>query len=245
VLKKFGLYGLLRIAVPILPGAAQHWMNLLLILMAGNVLWVGLATIAQRKLDWMIGYSSVMHAGYIFLGIATLNIIGFNGAALLIFAHGIAVAALFAVSGKLREQTGTLTLKELGGIAKTAPFLGIVFGFAGFAAIGLPGFGNFASELMIFFGAFKSGTGAPLTNFQIVTVISLWGAVVSAIFMLRAYSAVFMGEPQKRWSNVTDATAGTRWPLVMLLGVLMVAGFYPQFFLNFIQPSMKALLDLL
>jgi len=248
VLKKFGLYGLLRIAVPILPEAAQHWMNLLLIMLAGNVLWVGLATIAQRKLDFMLGYASVMHAGYIFLGIATLNIIGFNGAALLIFAHGIAVAALFAISGKLREQTGTLTLSELGGIAKTAPFLGLDFGFAGFAAIGLPGFGNFASELMIFFGAFKSGSGyamgVPLTNFQIVTVISLWGAVISAIFMLRAYSAVFMGEPNQRWSHVTDAKPATRWPVFMLLAVLMLAGFYPQFFLNFIQPSMKSLLAL-
>jgi NADH-quinone oxidoreductase subunit M len=244
VLKKFGLYGLLRIAVPILPEAAQHWTNLLLIMLAGNVLWVGLATIAQRKLDWMIGYASVMHAGYIFLGIATLNIIGFNGAAFLIFSHGIAVAALFAVSGKIREQTGTLTLTELGGLAKTAPFLGLAFGFAGFAAIGLPGFGNFASEILIFFGAFKSGTGVPFTNFQIVTVISLWGAVISAIFMLRAYRAVFMGEPQPRWSKVTDAAASTRWPIVLLLAVLLLAGFYPQFFLNFIQPSMKALLAL-
>ena len=102
VLKKFGLYGLIRIAVPLLPAGAQHWANLLLILLVGNILYVGLVTIAQKRLDLMLGYSSVMHMGYIFLGIAALNVVGVSGAALLMFAHGLSIAALFALAGQLR-----------------------------------------------------------------------------------------------------------------------------------------------
>ena len=83
VLKKFGLYGLLRIALPLLPEGARHWSSLLLVLLSGNIIYVGLVTIAQKRLDWMLGYSSVMHMGYIFLGIASPNVIGMNGAALL------------------------------------------------------------------------------------------------------------------------------------------------------------------
>src|SRR5213595_23 len=65
VLKKFGLYGLLRLAIPLLPEGARHWTTLLVVLLLGNILYVGLVTIAQKRLDWMLGYSSVMHMGFI------------------------------------------------------------------------------------------------------------------------------------------------------------------------------------
>ena len=102
VLKKFGLYGLLRLALPLLPEGAQQWSTLLIVLLLGNIIYVGLVTIAQKRLDWMLGYSSVMHMGYIFLGIASGTLLGTNGAALLIFAHGISIALLFALAGEIR-----------------------------------------------------------------------------------------------------------------------------------------------
>src|SRR5262249_30188336 len=154
VLKKFGLYGLLRIALPLLPDGAQYWRTLLVVLLLGNIIYVGLVTIAQKRLDWMLGYSSVMHIGYILLGIALAKLIGLNGAAVLMFAHGLSIALLFAISGEIRRRTGTLAFSELGGLAKVMPFAGFAFGVAASAAIGLPGFANFAGEVMIFFGAF-------------------------------------------------------------------------------------------
>ena len=129
VLKKFGLYGLLRVALPLLPEGARHWSSLLLVLLIGNIIYVGLVTIAQKRLDWMLGYSSVMHMGYIFLGIASANVIGVNGAALLMFAHGISIALLFALTGEIRHRTGTLEFTDLGGLAKAMPFAG--FGHLG------------------------------------------------------------------------------------------------------------------
>src|SRR5438067_12730223 len=83
VLKKFGLYGLLLSATPLLPDGAHHWTQLLVVLLLGNIIYIGLVTIAQKQLDWMLGYSSVMHMGYIFLGIASANILGTTGAAAL------------------------------------------------------------------------------------------------------------------------------------------------------------------
>src|SRR6185503_284620 len=205
VLKKFGLYGLIRIAVPLLPEGAQHWANLLLVLLVGNIIYIGLVTIAQRRLDLMLGYSSVMHMGYIFLGIAALNVIGVSGAAVLMFAHGLSIAALFAMAGLLRDRSASLAFENFGGLGKTAPFLGAAFGCAAFASIGLPGFANFASEIMVFFGAFKPAVdGALVGNFRIATVFALWGVVISAVYMLRAYKAIFMGEPTKSVATWTD-----------------------------------------
>src|SRR6266704_5257114 len=194
VLKKFGLYGLLRLAVPLLPQGAQYWSHLLIVLLLGNIIYIGLVTLAQKRLDWMLGYSSVMHMGYIFLGIASANLLGTAGAATLIFAHGLSIALLFAIAGQIRNRTGTLLFDDLGGLAKVMPFAGLAFGFATFAAIGLPGLANFASEIMIFFGAIRNGWEMQRFHiFQIATVLALWGVVISTVYMLRAYRSTFMG----------------------------------------------------
>jgi NADH-quinone oxidoreductase subunit M len=240
VLKKFGLYGLLRVALPMMPEAARHWAWLLLILLAGNILFVGLATIAQKQLDLTLGYSSVMHMGYVFLGIASYNVIGLNGAALLMLAHGLSIAALFALSGELRKQTGTLNYIDLGGLGMSMPTLCFVFGLATFASIGLPGFANFASELLVFFGAFKHSTpGAGFNEFQFVGTIALWGVVISAVYMLRAYRAIFMGEPQARWQTVKDMPINLGWAVILLVAALLLVGLVPRTVLDAVEPGIR------
>ncbi len=239
VLKKFGLYGLLRIALPLLPEGAQHWQTLLIVLLSGNIIYVGLVTIAQKRLDWMLGYSSVMHMGYIFLGIASANIIGLNGAAVLMFAHGISIALLFALAGEIRQRTGTLVFADLGGLGKVMPFAGFAFGVATFASIGLPGFANFAAEVMVFFGAFRVGAEwQGFHIFQVATVLALWGVVISAVYMLRAYRAIFMGAPNERLGAFPDLARTLRLPIVLLIAATMIVGFFPNTFLRLLRADL-------
>jgi NADH-quinone oxidoreductase subunit M len=248
VLKKFGLYGLIRIAAPVLPESIQAFLPLLLVLLIGNILYVGYITIAQRKLDWMLGYSSVMHMGYIFLGFAALNEISLTGSSIMLLSHGLTVAALFALCGEIRERTGTLDFSELGGLARTAPGLGLAFGFAAMASVGLPGFVGFAAELMVFFGAFA---GAPPAmgifngkevfafNFmQIATICAVWGIVISAIYMLRAYRRIFMGPVHDRWASIGDLGGMQRAAVVLLIGIMLLFGFFPQPLLNLVTPAL-------
>jgi NADH-quinone oxidoreductase subunit M len=240
VLKKFGLYGLLQLVLPLMPEAVRHWSWLLLLLLIGNILFVGLATISQRQLDLTLGYSSVMHMGYIFLGVASANLIGVDGAALLMLAHGLSIAALFAISGELRKQTGTLDYRDLGGLAKSMPLLAFLFGLATFASIGLPGFANFASELLVFFGAFGTATpGAAFNGYQWAAVCGLWGLILSAVYMLRAYRAIFFGERSARWSAVKDVSWSVGWPVVLLVATLLVLGFAPQLILQMVEPGFR------
>ena len=240
VLKKFGLYGLLRLAIPMLPDGAHYWMYLLVILLLGNIIYIGLVTIAQKQLDWMLGYSSVMHMGYILLGIASANILGTTGAAALIFAHGLSIALLFAVAGQIRNRTGTLLFDDLGGLAKVMPFAGLAFGFAAFAAIGLPGFANFASDILIFFGAIRNGWEMQRFHiFQIATVLALWGIVISTVYMLRAYRSTFMGTINERWGKVVDLGTGLRLPVVLLVAGLIWFGFFPQTLVRMVTPTFR------
>jgi NADH-quinone oxidoreductase subunit M len=244
VLKKFGLYGLLRLAIPLLPDGARHWTGLLVVLLLGNIIYVGLVTIAQKRLDWMLGYSSVMHMGYIFLGIASANILGVTGATALMFAHGLSIALLFAIAGEIRKRTGTLLLDDLGGLAKVMPFAGLAFGLGAFAAIGLPGFANFAGEIMIFFGAFKNGWEMERFHlFQIATVLGLWGVVISTVYMLRAYRKAFMGKLAERWKDLVDLRPILRAPVALLVGAVLCYGFFPQSFVRIITPAFRPYLS--
>jgi NADH-quinone oxidoreductase subunit M len=240
VLKKFGLYGLLRLTIPLLPEGARHWATLLVVLLLGNIIYVGLVTIAQKRLDWMLGYSSVMHMGYIFLGIASAGVLGVTGAAVLMFAHGVSIALLFALAGELRQRTGTLAFDELGGLARVMPFAGFAFGFGVFAAVGLPGFANFAGEIMIFFGAFKRGwTTDGFHMFQIATVLALWGVVISTVYMLRAYRKIFMGTTLGRWKELPPLRSSLRVPVILMIAALLCYGFFPQSFVRLVTPAFR------
>jgi len=233
VLKKFGLYGILRVAMPMLPKGFEAWENLILILLLGNIIYVGFVTIYQRYLDRMLGNSSVMHMGYAFLGIACVNQIGWNGAVLMMFAHGISIALLFALCGSLRERLNTLELSRIGGLASKVPFLAVTFGFAAFASIGLPGFANFASEITILFGVFDGAD--KIGNLQIAAILALWGVVISAVYMLRAYRHIFQGDSAQGLTLVRLDSLN-RVPILLMIALLLLTGFFPNLILS-ILPS--------
>ncbi|HAF03003.1 MAG TPA: hypothetical protein DCG89_04295 [Spartobacteria bacterium] len=127
---------------------------------------------------------------------------------------------------------------DLGGLGKVMPFAGLAFGLGAFAAIGLPGFANFAAEVMIFFGAFQNGWEIERFHiFQIATVLGLWGVVISAVYMLRAYRKVFMGTLGERCNNLVDLHRSLRVAVTLLVAALLWFGFFPQSFVRIIAPA--------
>lgn len=244
VLKKFGLFGLIRIAQPLLPAGAEAWVQPLLVLLCLNVVYIGLATISQRKLDLMLGYSSVMHMGYLFLGIAAWGAgpLGPAGTAMLILAHGLSVALLFGLTGEIRAKSGTLEFGETGGLATKFPVLAFFFALAAFASIGLPGFANFPGELMVFAAGFKAaGAHDVLSPFHIAVGVALLGVLISAIYMLRAFGSVFLGKPHSRLDpDLADTGAGNRFVFGLLTAALLLFGFAPGLVTNLVVPAIQA-----
>lgn len=230
VLKKFGLYGLIRIALPMLPDAAQSWLHVIAILCLGNILYVGFVAMRQKDLNLLIGNSSVAHMGFVFLGIASLNLIGITGAVLVMVAHGFLAALTFALSGYLYQQTQTLEMDKLGGLAQRLPFIGTAFVMAAMAGCGLPGFANFAGEVMIFFAAWKP--------FPLVTGIAVWGAlVIGAVYMLRAIRNILHGPLSEACPAIHDANIWRKVPFALLIAALLVFGFMPRLLTDRIQPD--------
>ncbi|MGJ8696567.1 MAG: complex I subunit 4 family protein [Verrucomicrobiaceae bacterium] len=242
VLKKFGLYGLIRL-FPMVPEGMQDWLGWIIVALLGNILWVGFVTLNQKRVDSLLGNSSVMHMGYIFLAFAALieagsaaaNPIAIPAAVTLMFAHGISIALLFALSDKINQRTGTLELADLGGLAKSAPRLAFLFGLAGMASIGLPGLANFSGEVLVFLSGFKSYDGGELGCVQVATILALWGVVISAVYMLRAFRKTFQGPAVDCTKEASDLTCMEKAPAIILAVALLVVGLYPNSLLQFLD----------
>jgi NADH-quinone oxidoreductase subunit M len=238
VLKKFGLYGLIRIALPLMPQAAHCWMTFLSWLCLGNILYIGWVAMRQRDLNLLIGNSSVAHMGFIFLGIASLNLIGVTGAVYVMVAHGFLAALTFALSGYIYQKTGTLHMAELGGLCRPLRFIGTALVMAAMAGCGLPGFANFVGEVTIFFGAWKAG-------FTWVTVLAVWGAlVIGGIYMTRAVRTVLHGPVPDKYANLEDASLWRKFPYALLLAALFVFGFFPKLLTDQIVPDASKIVSI-
>ncbi len=236
VLKKFGLYALLRVAVPMLPEGATPWMGLLAVLCLGNILYCGLVAMRQRDLNWLIGNSSVAHMGFVFLGIASLSLVGLTGAVVIMIAHGLLAALSFGLSGHLYQKTGTLQMHELGGLARRLPFVGTALILAMLAGCGLPGFANFVGEATVFFGSW--------TRFPEVTALACWGAlVVGGVYMIRAIRVMLHGPLPPQWEGLADANAWRQLPFVVLLAALILFGTWPSLLIDKIEPAVTRIVE--
>lgn len=238
VLKKFGLYGLIQVALPLLPSGLSHWACTLAWLAAiGNVIIVGIIAIAQRDLKQMIGYSSVMHMGYAFLGVATGSTLGVGGVVMMMVAHGLSVALLFLLATCVHHRTQTFAMDEMGGLAKQTPVLAALFVAATFASIGLPGFANFWAELTIFVALWPFS--------PTLTAIAVAGVIISAVYGLRAAARIFFGPATERMADVAtktppaDLTWAEKIPALVLLVTLLFIGFWPKSISDPIDAALK------
>ena len=253
ILKKYALYGMIRIAIPMLHEGFETCLPLILTLLAGNFLYAGFITLAQKELPTMIGFSSIMHMGYLFLGIACWNVIGVTGAVVLMVAHGLSAALLFGLSGEITHRSGENRFSELGGLAKRAPVLAVLFSFASMASMGVPGLANFAGELMVFFGSFSA-------TFILFAAIAIYGTVLTAIFQLRALKGVFYGPMPARYQPQAAAvlvsggethipfpgmsdtsTLLEHAPYVLMIFASLFIGFMPFLLIHLVQPSVMQL----
>jgi len=238
VLMKLGAYGVLRIAITYYPEAAATYLPYVGILCCMNIVYGALVAISQRDLKLIIGYSSSSHMGYVLLGLASMTLVGWEGAVFLMFAHGIMTALAFSLIGWFYDQTHTRMLDDLGGLMKVMPFAGTGFIIAAMASAGLPGFANFVSEMMVIFGAFKWGGWG-----MIPAILAVWGLVLTGVYLLRAVKDLWFGEISPRWENLKDVrTPMQKTPYVILTATLLLFGFWPQPMIKTIHQSVEPLM---
>ena len=233
-MSKMGVYGFLRILLPIFPEQMRAALTPLLWLAVITIVLSAAAAFAQKDLKRTFAYSSINHLGYCLLGIfAAAKFSGgdarleiekaavFNGVLLQMFNHGLTAATVFCFLCFIERRCGGLRgLNDFGGLRKVAPVFSGLMGIALFSSLGLPGLNGFAGEFLIFKGVF------PLTTWA--TALSVAGLLVTAVFILTVIQRVFNGPLNEKWSAFGDLTPGERWVVLPAIALMFLLGIYPQ-----------------
>ena len=232
VLLKMGGYGILRIALPIMPDQARDFGVILAIIAAASVIWGAILTLQQRDLKRLVAYSSVSHMGYVLLGVSALGAVGLSGAALQMFTHGTITGLLFIVVGLIYDRTHTRQISDMSGLLHRMPILGVVMIIAGLASLGLPALSGFVAEFTVFAGALQVHPAA--------TILSVFGVVLAAGYILWAVQRVFTGPPDERWTGLTDADEWWEYAAMAAMLIFIVGvGVYPRLLTDVVESGVE------
>ncbi len=242
ILLKMGCYGLLRFALNFFPEVTAAFAPGIAILGAINIIYGAYSALIQTDFKKIIAYSSISHMGFILLGLAGLNTVGYSGAAFQMFSHGLISAALFMIVGMIYERTHTRDLAAFGGLAKVMPKTFFIFKIAAMANLGLPGISGFVGESMVFYGAFTTNsTGSGADIIKIATAVVTASLVITAAYMLWTNQRVFYGPIQEQNLTLVDARKSELFVLFVLLGLAILYGVYPQYINGIFEPQLNAL----
>jgi NADH-quinone oxidoreductase subunit M len=215
------------------------WRDVFALLALIGIVYGAMVALVQKDFKFVIGYSSVSHMGFVLLGLMTLNQIGLNGAVLQMFSHGILAGLLFAVVGRMvydRTHTRDLDALEKMNLYKFIPFAAVTFVIASMASIGLPGFSGFVAELQVFIGTWRA--------FPVFAIAAGFGVVIGVAYTWRAMQKAFLGKPAigsgEPHHPLPPISISERIGAVILIGVSLTIGLYPQLILNRIIPALKS-----
>jgi NADH-quinone oxidoreductase subunit M len=243
VLLKLGSYGFLRFAIPIFPDAALHFSKHLAVLSVIAIVYGALVAMMQTDIKKLVAYSSVSHMGFVMLGIASMTVVGTQGAMLQMLNHGISTGALFLLVGMIYDRAHTRRIADFGGVATKMPVFTAFFMIVTLSSIGLPLTNGFAGEFLILNGTFLSGFGWGRAAACVATL----GVLLSAAYMLWMVKRVFWGpanpDPESGTAHL-HADLGLREIAVLLPMVVLIfwMGIHPQTFLGHSEKQVGSML---
>ena len=237
VMLKMGGYGLIRVAVMMLPDGAKQYTWLLIAIGVISMVYGAMIALAAEDLKRMIALSSVSHMGYVTLGIATMNIYGLSGAMFQMFAHGVISGALFMIAGSTGHIAGTRLINYLGGLAGKLPKFGTVTMVSFLASVGVPSMAGFIAEFLVFTGAFKafvteSSTYALWIYFGLVTI-----ALTAAYYLWAMQRAMFGPYNERLGAHPHDLPMHEFIPLAILVALMLGFGIWPAPIMNMINTN--------
>lgn len=239
VLMKLGGYGIFRVAIFLMPDAAQQLSWIFIILTSVSVLYGALGAIMQKDLKYINAYSSVSHCGMVIFALLMMNKIAMDGAILQMISHGIMTALFFALIGMIYGRTHTRMINEMSGLMKIIPFLAVAYVIAGLASLGLPGFSGFVAEMTIFTGAFQH----PDMFHRVATIIAASSIVVTAVYILRVIGIFLLGEVNnKKFWSLSDAEWYEKVTIITMIVAIAGIGIAPLWLSDMISHSLTPII---
>jgi NADH-quinone oxidoreductase subunit M len=235
ILLKMGAYGLIRFGVLLFPGEAKQWAYVIGMLGLINIIYGAILAFVQKDFKLVLAYSSISHMGIVLIGIAAFNEIGMQGAVFQMVSHGLISALMFLLVGSIYERTETTQIDQLGGLAKSMPFMSGILLIGGMASLGLPGLSGFISEFLAFLGLFDT--------MPILTAFSTAGIILTAVYVLRGVLKITYGPIPKAYEGVRDARLIEAIAMIILVAFILLIGVFPRVLTEPMQVTVKGFND--
>ncbi|WP_118974318.1 complex I subunit 4 family protein [Taibaiella koreensis] len=222
---KMGLFATVKWLVNILPEGTVYWTNTVMVLSVIGIIYASLLAMVQSDIKRLIAYSSIAHIGLMSLGIFANdpNGIAMNGLVVQMFNHGINITGMWLIVSMIEQRYGTRNLRELGGMAGSAPTMAIALVIIAFANIALPLTNGFIGEFMLFHGIFQSENPYHIT----FMVLAGLGVIFGAVYTLNMVQKVAYGEA-KTAVVVKDVSSNELFGLIVIIGIILLLGVYPK-----------------
>ena len=234
VLMKLGGYGCFRVAIYLMPWAANELAWIFLILTGISVVYGAFSACVQTDLKYINAYSSVSHCGMVLFAILMLNTTAMTGAIMQMLSHGLMTALFFALIGMIYGRTHTRDIRQMGGLMRIMPYLGVCYVIGGMASLGLPGLSGFVAEMTIFVGSFQHTD----MFHRVFTVVACTSIVITAVYILRVVGKLLFGPVQdEHHLTLTDAVWWERLSTVTLIVCVAAIGCFPNFFNDLINQT--------
>ncbi len=235
IMLKMGIYGMIRWLLPVVPEGVNDWMSLAMILSVIGIVYASVIAFTQKNAKRLVAYSSISHIGLIAAGIFAINMQGMQGAMIQMLSHGINVIGLFFVLDIIFSRLKTNKIEELGGLAKVAPQLAIAFLIIVLGTVALPGTSGFIGEFLLLYGVYNY-------NIWMGAVAGLT-IIFSAVYMLRMYQRVMLGETNDLTKTFTDIKGSEKIVLYSICILIILIGVYPKPIMHLSEASVQHLLE--
>ncbi len=233
IMSKMGVYGALKILLPIVPMGVNNYGPYAITLAVIGVIYASLLAMFQKDYKRLIAYSSAAHVGLIAAGVFSMTHNGIAGAVVQMFAHGISAVGLFYVVDILVNRTNTRQLNELGGIRTVAPVYATTFMIIMMASIALPLTSGFIGEFLLLVGIYEY-------NYWLAGFAGL-STILGAVYMLKSYQVSILGDKSAISDKFFDLVWQEKIILFPLIILIFVMGVFPKPLLDVITPAVKNL----
>ncbi|TDD84139.1 Na+/H+ antiporter subunit D [Saccharopolyspora karakumensis] len=223
LLTKVGIYALIRTQTLVF-AHSETW-DLMLGIALITMIVGALGALAQNDLNRLLSFLLVSHIGYMLFGLGVYNVVGLTGVILYVVHHITVQATLFLVSGLITRHSGTVALTRMGGMAKAAPLIAVLFALPALSLAGVPPFSGFVAKLALLQAGIGSGT---ITGYA-VTAGAVLTSLLSLYAMARVWTRVFWGQVKAPapdpdpTDELVVGTASSSRPMLAATGVLVVS----------------------
>ena len=224
---------LIRLISMVSADQGQTLLNLLKVCAVLSMFYGNLSALVQKDLKRMLGFSGIAHAGFVLLGLLTMQANGYANALYYIMGYAVMNLACFLVICSVAKDGENILIEDLSGLHKRSPFLALTLAIGLFALAGIPPFVGFMGKFYILVGALKQ-------DYIVLVTLAAINTAIAIYYYLSVVRVTYCSNPAQQ--ETVEPCMLTTVTALILLTIIVAMGVQPQRFIDFAQAAIQSIM---